>query len=404
MKTANIKRRVIGGFAVILCLAVALAATCFISLRSRSAGDSFRLAFNNIPVLLMMGLSVIIVLSALLFGVLTTSGLSKTLGRVTETLGDGILKIVSASANLAAASRSLATGASEQAASLQETSAALEEISSMTRQNADYAQNAKQLANAARLAADTGVADMNQMSQAMHEIKASSDDIAKIIKTIDEIAFQTNILALNAAVEAARAGEAGMGFAVVADEVRNLAQRSAQAARETAGKIESAIARTAQGVAMSARVSQSLNGIVANVRKVDELVGEIASASQEQTSGISQVNIAVANMEKVTQTNAASAANGASASEELSAQARSLRAALSELQNLTGIEQNRRSDPKAVNRGAKPRTTPPKIALRSGRDLAAVKGDGTKMPIVETAMEFPGDRSELPLEGDFKDF
>ena len=127
---------------------------------------------------------------------------------------------------------------------------------------------------------------MQAMTTAMEAIKVSSDDIAKIIKTIDEIAFQTNILALNAAVEAARAGEAGMGFAVVADEVRNLAQRSAQAAKETAAKIEGAIGKTAQGVEISAKVAQALNDIVAKVRQVDELVAEVASASREQTQGI----------------------------------------------------------------------------------------------------------------------
>ena len=151
------------------------------------------------------------------------------------------------SATITASSQSLAEGASEQAASLEETSASLEEMSSMTRHNAENAQKANELAKQARSAADKGVADMQAMNAAMEAIKNSSDDIAKIIKTIDEIAFQTNILALNAAVEAARAGEAGMGFAVVADEVRNLAQRSAQAAKETAGQIEGAISQDGAG-------------------------------------------------------------------------------------------------------------------------------------------------------------
>ena len=157
-------------------------------------------------------------------------------------------KLSAAAGQVSSASQSLAEGASEQAASLEETSSSLEEMSSMTKRNAENAQKANELAKQARAAADTGVGDMQAMNAAMDAIKASSDDIAKIIKTIDEIAFQTNILALNAAVEAARAGEAGMGFAVVADEVRNLAQRSAQAAKETAAKIEGAVSKTAQGV------------------------------------------------------------------------------------------------------------------------------------------------------------
>jgi len=172
------------------------------------------------------------------------------------------------------------------------------------------------------------------MSQAMQALKDSSNDIAKIIRAIDEIAFQTNILALNAAVEAARAGEAGMGFAVVADEVRNLAQRSAQAAKETAAKIDGAITSTAQGVQISAKVADTLGEIVAKVRQVDDLVSEVASASKEQTTGIVQINAAVGQMDKVTQSNAASAEECAAAAEELNAQAATMKQAVGELTRL----------------------------------------------------------------------
>jgi len=235
---------------------------------------------------------------------------------------------------VASASQTLAEGASEQAASLEETSASLEELLSMTRRNAESARNASELAQAAQLAADQGAGNMRAMTTAMGEIKASSDDIAKIIKTIDEIAFQTNILALNAAVEAARAGESGMGFAVVADEVRNLAQRSAQAAKETAGKIEGAIAKTAQGVRISDQVLGSLQEIVDKVRKLGELVAEVAAASSEQNQGIEQVNKAVGQMDHVTQANAASAEESASAATELNSQAESLRQAVTQLLQL----------------------------------------------------------------------
>jgi len=172
---------------------------------------------------------------------------------------------------------------------------------------------------------------MESMSAAMSGIQASSAQVAKIIKTIDEIAFQTNILALNAAVEAARAGEAGMGFAVVAEEVRSLAQRSAMAAKETAEKIQDAIAKTSQGADGCQKVSIGLREIVASIRNVDGLVAEVSAASKEQSQGISQVNTAVSQMDKVTQSNAATAEESASAAEELNSQAESLNAMVARL-------------------------------------------------------------------------
>jgi methyl-accepting chemotaxis protein len=177
---------------------------------------------------------------------------------------------------------------------------------------------------------------MNEMREAMDAIKTSSNDIAKIIKTIDEIAFQTNILALNAAVEAARAGEAGAGFAVVAEEVRALAQRSANSAKETASKIEVAIKNGEHGVVISSKVAEALLVIVEKARKVDELVAEIATASQEQNQGISQINTAVSQMDKVTQSNAASAEETAAAAEELSAQSVSLKEIVGQLHQMIG--------------------------------------------------------------------
>ena len=209
-------------------------------------------------------------------------------------------------------------------------------MASMTRRNSENAEKTNELAKQARQAADKGVSDMQAMSAAMEAIQVSSDDIAKIIKTIDEIAFQTNILALNAAVEAARAGEAGLGFAVVADEVRNLAQRSAQAAKETAAKIEGAIARTGQGVEISSQVAQTLNEIVSKARQVDELAAEVASSSREQTQGITQINAAIGQMDKVTQSNAAHAEESAAAAKELNAQAVTMKDSVNELLQLVG--------------------------------------------------------------------
>jgi methyl-accepting chemotaxis protein len=237
---------------------------------------------------------------------------------------------------VSSASQTLADGSSEQAASLEETSASLEEMSAMTRRNAESAQQASDLAKQTRQAADQGSSDMQIMAAAMGAIKSSSDDVAKIIKTIDEIAFQTNILALNAAVEAARAGTAGAGFAVVADEVRSLAQRSAQAATDTATKIEGAITKANQGVEINAKVEEALNNIVTKARQVDELIAEIATASKEQSQGIVQVNVAIGQMDKVTQRNATNAEESASAAHELDAEARLLKKAVGELFTLVG--------------------------------------------------------------------
>lgn len=252
------------------------------------------------------------------------------------TLSAGAEQTASASGQVSAASQSLAEGSSEQASSLEETSSSLEEMSSMTRRNAENATHANTISGETRQAAESGVREMEEMSRAMEAIKQSSDDISKIIKTIDEIAFQTNILALNAAVEAARAGEAGQGFAVVADEVRSLAQRSAVAARETAEKIEDAMSKSDLGVGISKRVSESLNEIVTRAREVDKLISEIASASNEQDQGIHQINQAISQMDQVTQSNAANAEETASASEELSAQAEELRAVVDDLITMVG--------------------------------------------------------------------
>jgi methyl-accepting chemotaxis protein len=245
-------------------------------------------------------------------------------------------RLTDAVGQVTASSQSLAEGASEQAASLEETSASLEEMSSMVGRNAENAQKANDSARRARDAANSGAEHMTAMNTAMQAIKASSDDVAKIIKTIDEIAFQTNILALNAAVEAARAGEAGLGFAVVADEVRALAQRSAQAAKETSAKIEGAISKTAQGVGISGKVAAALTEILGRTREVDELAGEVATASREQSQGINQVNIAVSEMDKVTQRNAANAEESAAAAQELAGQAQGLKQTADELLALVG--------------------------------------------------------------------
>jgi len=228
------------------------------------------------------------------------------------------------SKSVSGSSQSLAEGASRQAASLQEISATLEEISSMSRTNAESVLRTKQLADGMRTAAETGSTDIAAMSQAMDAIQTASGNIAKIIKTIDEIAFQTNILALNAAVEAARAGEAGAGFAVVADEVRNLAQRAAAAARETTQRIEDSIGKSRDGVAITQKVTVSFDQITSKAREVDSLVAQITTASNEQHVGLEQVSVAVCDLDKATQNNAANAEETAATAGQLNGHASGL--------------------------------------------------------------------------------
>ena len=251
------------------------------------------------------------------------------------TLDQSATQTLAASESINSDSHVLADGASNQAASLQEAAASLEEISAMTRRSAQHADSAKALAAGARSAAEEGAGEVEAMSVAMAGVQGASRDIAKIIRTIDEIAFQTNLLALNAAVEAARAGEAGLGFAVVAEEVRGLARRSAQAARETTSCIEDSIRKSDLGVQYSGKVAASFREIVNKVREVDELVGQIAAASGEQSSGIQQLNGAVGTVNRVTQDTAACADRVAGSARELRGQARALTQAVREVQSVT---------------------------------------------------------------------
>jgi methyl-accepting chemotaxis protein len=242
------------------------------------------------------------------------------------------------------ASNTLAEGATENAASLEETSAALEELSSMTGRNADNAVEANVLMAQGAEAVVQAEISMAKVIEAMEEISHSGNEIGKIIKTIDEIAFQTNLLALNAAVEAARAGEAGAGFAVVADEVRNLAIRSAEAARTTADLIAATITNIDSGSEMVNATAEAFKAVEASSSKVAGLVSEVAEASKEQSQGINQITKAMSEMDRVTQTNAASAEESASAAGHLSQQAGNLLAAVEEMRAMAhGAETHRAS-------------------------------------------------------------
>ncbi len=314
----------------------------------------------------MLGLGLALAASSTALALYTIRTTNAVLLGIAAPLDEGADHVASASGQVSSASQSLAAGSSEQAAALEETSASLEEVTSMTKRNADNARQAKELAGQTRSAADTGSADMEQMKVAMDAIKFSSGEIAKIVKTIDEIAFQTNILALNAAVEAARAGEAGLGFAVVAEEVRALAQRSAQAAKETAAKIEDSVVKSERGVLISGKVAQSLQQIVERACMVDTLVAEIATASQEQSLGISQVSTAISQTDKVTQSNAANAEETAAAAEELNAQAAMLKETVSDLQKLVGARV-----------GLRHPVTPAPVARLPARPASSLAADAT---------------------------
>ena len=301
-------------------------ANCVEFNKTRSVDTSHEIEDLVGGIVVMISITVIVgLLMAIAIAIIIIRGTNKVLEKAITSIDEGSSQVAAASTQVSAASNMLAEGASEQAASLEETSSSLEEMSSMTSQNAKNAQEAKSVADDMHASADSSAEQMKEMQKAMDAIKESSAGIAQIIKTIDEIAFQTNILALNAAVEAARAGEAGAGFAVVAEEVRNLAQRSAQSAKETSVKIEGAIRNSDHGVMLSAKVAESLNSIVGKARTMNGLVSEIATASSEQDKGIGQLTVAVQQMDKVTQANASNAEETASASEELNAHADSLK-------------------------------------------------------------------------------
>jgi methyl-accepting chemotaxis protein len=244
----------------------------------------------------------------------------ENLDKALQQVAIGADQVGAASLQVSSGGQSLSQGASEQASSLEEISSSLQEMSSMTKQNAISAREAKGVAEEAHGSADKGVESMNRMSMAINKIKLSSDATAKIVKTIDEIAFQTNLLALNAAVEAARAGDAGRGFAVVAEEVRNLAMRSAEAAKNTANLIEEAVKNSENGVAINSEVLKNFQEITDKINKVSQVVAEIAAASDQQDQGISQVNKAVEQLNLLTQQNAANAEESASAAEQMSSQ------------------------------------------------------------------------------------
>ncbi|MHB8091445.1 MAG: methyl-accepting chemotaxis protein [Syntrophales bacterium] len=260
----------------------------------------------------------------------------KAILKVAAGLAEGADKVSSAAGQVFATSQQLAEVTTEQASSLEETSSSLEEMSSMTKQNADHASQARTMMSDANTVMEKVNRHMMEMTNAVAEITRSSEETEKIIKTIDEIAFQTNLLALNAAVEAARAGETGVGFAVVADEVRGLAMRASEAAKNTGKLIEDTIKAVRKGTGLTNATQEAFRENADIARKIGQLVDEIATASEEQAQGIFQVNIAVSEMDKVTQSTAANAEESAGAAEELNAQAEQMKAFVEDLVKVVG--------------------------------------------------------------------
>ena len=321
----------------------------------------------------------------------------KTLNNVLGDINSASEQVAAGARQVSDSSQALSQGSTEQAGSIQQVTASVNEVAEQTKQNAISANQANQLALTAKENAITGNSQMQEMLKAMVEINESSTNISKIIKVIDEIAFQTNILALNAAVEAARAGQHGKGFAVVAEEVRNLAARSANAARETTALIEGSIKKVEVGTAITSETAKALNKIVGDIAKVTELVGNIATASNEQANGISQINDAIAQVSVVIQNNSATAEEGAAASEELSGQSEILRDMVSKfklrrgndsIRNLEGLNPEVIKILEGISRTAENKKNPGVNGFGDGRRMAENASTASRVKISLNDMDF----------------
>ena len=281
-----------------------------------------------------LGLLLAMILAASVVAVVVVRRAVHTIEEATRGLDTGARQVAAAAGQISSASHSLSQTSTEQASAIEETSASCQEIRAMASSNTENARTASQSANSAAEQVELAGSHVNALEQSMDEIVKSSSEISKIIKVIDEIAFQTNLLALNAAVEAARAGDLGMGFAVVADEVRALAQRSAQAAKDTAALIEGAIARTNEGRRRLSEVTKAVSVVVDEAARVGQLSTQVEAGSTQQAKGITQIAAAIQQLEAGTQNVAASAEESAAAATELSSQAQMVSGAVDRLSSL----------------------------------------------------------------------
>jgi methyl-accepting chemotaxis protein len=360
------------------------------------AGDIQRadVSIANNRVICVGTLALSLLLGALI--VVVVRGMNLELKASVNEMTAAIREIASAASQVASSSHAMAQGASEQAATIEETSAASAEINSMAQRNTENSRTTADIVTGAQVRTERTNSSLREMVEAMDGITSSSQKISKIIKVIDEIAFQTNILALNAAVEAARAGDAGMGFAVVADEVRNLAQRSAQAAKDTAALIEESIQRSNGGKTKVDQVADGIHTVTEETARIKLLVDEINLGSMEQSRGIDQISRSIIEMEQVTQSNAAGAEESAAAAAELSSQAQAMRSVVERLSEMVGTDNRADTHRPAASSGMRPATLVP---LRTAKTASSTARGGAR------GVSFATAGSRFPLDDDdFREF
>ncbi len=360
------------------------------------------IALRNVA--LMLGAIILAVVTAL--AIFLALRLSRPIISAVESISDANAQVLTASDQIASSATSLAEGASTQASSVEEVSATIEQSTAVNNQNAENAREANILANQTNEAAQLGDTKIKTLTESMNEITEASQQIAKIIKTIDEIAFQTNLLALNAAVEAARAGEHGLGFAVVADEVKNLAQRSANAAKETAGIIETAIEKIKEGNQVANETNEAFGDILDRAKKTGDLIGEIAASVKEQAEGMNQIATAMGQIDTITQQNAATSEEAAAASEQMNAQAASMMESVTDVAKIVGlnlehgVDTSRRSSTKKPQRASLPAQKKPAPKKPAAKPAALPAGQNRQKPAAKPASDQGGNRKKSQNEDD----